>query len=693
MRILVADDNRVNAELLKGLLEKRGHTVSCVENGKKGLEILLSAEDFDLIISDILMPEMDGFQFCRYCKLIDTLRHIPFIFYSGTYTEKQDEELALRLGASHFIRKPLAPAELMGRVESVMEDIRSGAISFRVPEDTNEYETYRLYSERLVNKLEKKMEELDASVVALEDEIVERKKTEGNLRLEKEFAEKIFNAAPVLMLVLDPDGRILRFNPCLEQISGYTVSEVVGKHWKTIFKPETFNTREYLGYTKGKSPEGLGENVTVFRTRDNKPRIIEWLYRDLTDGQGSVTALLAMGMDVTDRLAQHRELMNSRNAEVVNQLCGGLVHDFNNLLAVILGRISLAKDDIRPLVGDSIHLESAHQACLRARDLTACLMRMTHGNMLSCRTTDIKQLVKKAVVSVPGAGGVCEIEAEDGMPELLADPKQLVDALSNIVANSVEATGGKGSVRIICRTENETGENGTGGDVGNKIKENMKKRVRISISDTGSGISEHILPRIFDPYFSTKERGAKKGMGLGLSTAYAIIEKHGGSIDVVSNSGVGTVVDIFMPVDGPEPGPVESSRAAPGDELPQLSGRVLVMDDELALRDLCVMMLARSGIDAEAVSEGEAAVNRYTEAMKGKTPFDAVLLDLTNRHGMGGIETMKRLSAIDPDVRAIITTGFSNDPVVTQFSAHGFAAALTKPFSRADLIHALERVL
>ncbi len=686
MKILVVDDNRVNLSLHKGVLEKKGHTVLTAENGKQGLERLLVEEDIDLIISDILMPVMDGYQFCQHVKLIDRFSHIPFILCTGTYTEEKDEALAYSLGASYFIRKGSSAAMLGEIVEKVISDTRQGKISPKTPEEPDGKEVYKLYSERLVNKLEEKMQQLDSEMMAMEQEVAERKKVEDALRAGKEFAESLFESAPVIMLILDPDGRIVRFNPFMENISGYSLEQVRGKDWKTVFEPEPVSLHtDYPKDFDAAVDANPISRCTSIRTRDGRRREIEWNEKDLLDKNGHVIGLLAAGQDVTDRLKMQQSLLKAYKFEAIGRLAGSLAHDFNNLLAIIIGSISLAEDDAAPHIGESEYLKTARTTALRAKELTSRLAAMAKNEMQIRQAVEISEIVKGAAnTALQHADTRCEIEVEADLWPAKADPDQIRQVIYDIVLNAVEAMAGGGSVIIRC-------VNRTIGDGGLPLCPG--RFVKISVTDNGPGIAAHLLPEIFDPYFSTKETAVRKGMGLGLAVAYSIVEKHAGHIDVASKAGKGTTVTVYLPASETAAIPESdaSCKAAPDQQ--QSAGRILIMEDEELLRNLSVQMLKREGHAVASAAGGEETVTLYRKAFASGAPFDVVILDLTNPVGMGAIEAMQNLKEIDPHVKAILATGFSSEPVVNHYQEHGFCGVLLKPYTREELVNVINTVL
>ncbi|MFH1954632.1 MAG: ATP-binding protein [Pseudomonadota bacterium] len=275
-------------------------------------------------------------------------------------------------------------------------------------------------------------------------------------------------------------------------------------------------------------------------------------------------------------------------------------------------------------------------------------------------------------------------------------------AIHNIVTNSIEAMPGQGMIKVYCQNI----------DISEKDGLTLKhgKYVKISLKDQGAGIAEENLSRVFDPYFSTKEKGTQKGMGLGLAVAYSVVKKHGGLITIESEVGGGTTAHIYIAaVTAERPGEIVSelhgvgkAPSAKRDQVDEQSSiinpqssiqRVLVMDDEEMVRDVSAAMLSRFGYQVEFAADGVEAIEVYKKAKESGEPFDLVILDLTNYDGMGGVEAIKILLEIDPQIRAIITTGYSFDPVVSNFREYGFCGAITKPFTMDELSKAVQEAL
>ena len=390
--------------------------------------------------------------------------------------------------------------------------------------------------------------------------------------------------------------------------------------------------------------------------------------------------------EIEERKQAEEELLKVKKLESVGILAGGIAHDFNNLLTIILGNIEMAKDDIKPEVGISECLTEAEKASIQAQALTKQLITFSKGGTPIKKIGSIENLVKKTTdYSLSGSNVKYNFLILHDLWPIEFDEDQMKHAINNIIVNAVESMPDEGTVDVRAENFNIT------------AKQNLSllegKYVKISIRDHGVGIPKEHLSQIFDPYFSTKEMGIQKGMGLGLATTYSIINRHGGHITVESEVGVGTTFTLFLPAlekDIRELKPIEIHEP----EKPSIrTGRILVMDDEESIRNLSKQRLGRLGYESELAKNGAQAIEFYKKSMDSRKPFDAVILDLTVKGGMGGKDVIKAILKIDPKVKAIVSSGYSNDPVMTNFKEYGFTGALPKPNTKKELIEALKKII
>jgi PAS domain S-box-containing protein len=472
------------------------------------------------------------------------------------------------------------------------------------------------------------------------------------------------------------------FHGAVEEITGYGEREfVVGKPtWDEIIHPEdraVFRTEDEnrLRTVPGYSYE---REYRIVR-KDGTIRWVHEVIQNVCDDSGQPAMVQGAILDITERKQMEEEVIRIQKIESIGILAGGIAHDFNNILTAILGNISLAKifaqSDNRILKG----LNKAEEASLRARDLTQQLLTFSKGGAPIRKSVSVAKLLRDTTAfTLSGSDIKCEFSLSDGLWPAEIDEGQITQVVNNVVLNARQAMPKGGTIRVSA-------ENHTFVSVPQDLPLEEGRYVKISIEDNGVGIPESDLSKIFDAYFTTKEKGA----GLGLSISYSIVKKHGGYINVKSKQGAGTTFCIYLPASKdretvePETAPERFERAI----------KVLVMDDEPLIRDTALAMLEHLGCEAEAAADGTEAIERYGRARNAGRPFDVVILDLTVPGGMGGKEAITKLQEIDPAVRGIVSSGYANDPVMAYFADFGFCGVVTKPYSMGKLAGALRKTV
>jgi len=374
--------------------------------------------------------------------------------------------------------------------------------------------------------------------------------------------------------------------------------------------------------------------------------------------------------EITQREQIEEELQRVRKLESLGVLAGGIAHDFNNFLTIVQGNIEMARRRLEPDAPVQFILDQTVSACQRAALLSSQLLTFAKGGAPVRSLVSIAKLVMDAVnLTRAGAQAEIQVSIDDDLRCAEVDPGQIGQVLYNILLNARQAMPQGGIIEVHA---------------GNILLGN-ETRARISIRDYGCGIPANVLPRIFDPYFTTKPRGS----GLGLATAYAIIAKHGGHLTAESKPGNGTVFTIDLPASQDKPAP-QIQIAAP---VQSGTGRVLVMDDEMALQRLLQSILTRLGYEVWTAHDGAEAIALCIDAKVNGRSFDAALLDLTVRGGMGGIEAAAKLKELDPSLKLIVSSGYSDSPVMSDFRKYGFDDIIPKPWVIADLSKVFRRLL
>jgi len=400
-------------------------------------------------------------------------------------------------------------------------------------------------------------------------------------------------------------------------------------------------------------------------------RIFDRYSAPMTGANGKYYGRVWYFHDVTDLQRAKEEQMRTQKLESLGVLAGGIAHDFNNILTAILGNITLARfvDDDREKADKN--LEAAEQAAIRATDLTRQLLTFARGGKPVKKVFQIGAVLKEAAgFAMLGSAVKCEFYIEEELWPLQADEGQLSQVIHNLVLNAVQATPAGGKITVTAHNAPDLREG--------------KRLLEILVSDTGTGIAKEIQQKIFDPYFTTKN----KGSGLGLATSYAIIKKHNGSLEVTSAPGEGATFRICLPAAERCVTGVASRRL----QVVRGKGRVLVMDDEEIVRRIAFASLEELGYLAECAANGAAAVELYARRKQEGVPYQAVIMDLTVAGGVGGQEALARIVRIDPGVKAIVSSGYAADPVMINYREYGFSAALTKPYRLDELSRVMQQL-
>ncbi|HBF42038.1 MAG TPA: hybrid sensor histidine kinase/response regulator, partial [Desulfobacteraceae bacterium] len=417
---------------------------------------------------------------------------------------------------------------------------------------------------------------------------------------------------------------------------------------------------------------------TVLIDKNGMKRPIDHNGAPIKDDRGNITGVVLVFRDITEKRRLEQELIKADKLESVGILAGGIAHDFNNILTGILGSIALAKTYAK--TEDTIleRLRSAETASLRARNLTQQLLTFSRGGAPIKKTVFVSELLKDASdFALSGSNVKGEISKRDDLWPVEVDEGQITQVINNLIINAGQAMPEGGIIKV--RAENIVVDAAQG------LPLKGGKYVKISIEDQGIGIAKEHLQKIFDPYFTSKQ----KGSGLGLATAYSIVRRHDGCIQVKSKLRVGSTFHIYLPASSKEVLIEKKIR----EEIPAGEGRILLMDDEELVRKVSGEMLEVLGYEVEFAKDGAEAIEVYKKAKESLHPFDAIIVDLTVPGGMGGKETVEKLIELDPEVKAIVSSGYSTDPVMANFRQYGFGAIVTKPYSMKELAEALHRVV
>jgi len=505
---------------------------------------------------------------------------------------------------------------------------------------------------------------------------VARLEAEEELRASEEKYRHIAEN-PIVGVGMAQDGTVIYINDAYCRMFGYEKDELVGESELKVVAPEDHPLIEQR--TRKRLKGEKVPNHYVFRgvKKDGTGLFIEVSSSEPFVYKNKPT-LLAVFRDITEKRKMEEELLKADKLESVGILAGGIAHDFNNILTAILGNISLAR--LFPDAGKiSERLVEAEKACMQAKDLTQQLLTFARGGAPVKKTASIGEILKdSASFALRGSNVRCEFSIPDGLWPADVDAGQISQVISNILINADHAMPEGGVVTV--RAENVT----VGAEEALPLEDG--EYVKITMEDQGIGIPEEHLQRIFDPYFTTKQ----KGSGLGLATSYSIIKNHDGHITAESQVGVGTIFYIYLPA-SPGKALVEEEKE---EERPIMGeGRILVMDDEKHVRDAVAEMLVSIGYNVTTSIDGHEAIEMYREAKEFGQPYDAIIMDIVVPGGMGGKETIRKLIEVDPEVNVIVSSGYSNDPIMAGFREYGFNGAIAKPYKIREMSEVLHRVI
>jgi PAS domain S-box-containing protein len=498
--------------------------------------------------------------------------------------------------------------------------------------------------------------EVVGAVVTLFD-LTERLEAREALRRERDFAESVIATAPVIILVLDSEGRIVRFNPFMAELTGYRLEEVKGKDWFNTFLPERDHAHIHAVFQDSISDLQTGGNVNHILTRAGQERLVEWHNKTLKDAEGQIIGCLAIGHDITAEKEREAQLLQAQKMEVVGQLTGGVAHDFNNLLTIILGNLDFLSTELGKKAVPEIQetLQDAFSAARDAAELTQRLLALSRRQTLKPKYIGLDKVVQtlqKFLRRILGEPFELHVSTPNDGLTVFADPTQLENALLNLVINARDAMPRGGTLNIDIFRKTLTASEVASSDLLSGSYAVMR------ITDSGIGMPPDVLSHAIEPFFTTKTSG--KGTGLGLSMVYSFAKQSGGELRLKSEPGLGTTASLLLP----EADSVKASDVTKMhlESLPGGSETILVVEDEPRVRKLLTRRLRNLGyrvIESENAQSAKQLIESHTEV-------DLLFSDIVMPGEMNGYDLVHWAREKRPELKLLLTTGADSDHVVSQ---------------------------
>jgi PAS domain S-box-containing protein len=675
-RVLLVDDKEENIYYLQALLTAHGWVV---ETARHGAEALIKARQRrpDLVVSDLLMPVMDGYTLLRHWKADSRLKNAPFIVYTATYTEEEDEQLALNLGADAFILKPSEPEIFLARMRAVLDARLTAQPAAASLPAGDEREQLKIYSETLIRKLEEKTLQLEELNQALQQDIAERKKAEERISEQAALLEQTQDA----ILVRDLEQRIVYWNKGAERIYGWSAAEAMGRSVRDLIYPDVgqlVNAMEIL------LRHGEWSGELRHMTKAGGEVIIEGRWTLLRDAAGRPKSVLAINTDVTERKKIEAQFLRAQRLESIGTLAGGIAHDLNNLLApIVMGVELLRMRENDP--GTARVIDTIDRSARRGTDLVKQVLSFARGVEGARVAVHLGHIVRE-IEGITQTTFPKSISFHSDIPKdirlVQGDPTQLNQVLLNLCVNARDAMAEGGRLTIKVR-DTEIDESAAA-----MYRETVKPGhyVCLEVSDTGCGMTPEHVERLFEPFFTTKAPG--KGTGLGLSTVLGIVRSHGGFLQVQSEKGRGSTFKVYLPAQVETQTEADPVRAA--DSLPRGRGElVLVVDDESAIADITRQTLEAFGYRVITAGDGAEAMGLFA---LHRQEVALVLTDMM-MPVMDGAALIAALHRISPEVRIIAASGISADGPEGRALNAGVRHFLAKPYTAEMLLCKINEAL
>jgi PAS domain S-box-containing protein len=510
-------------------------------------------------------------------------------------------------------------------------------------------------------------------------------KTEDALRRSEAYYRSLIENTSDIIMVVDKEGNICFTSTSVQKVLGYLPGQLNNRQILGLIHPEDLSefTKDLQIFWR--KPDSTFSAEGRFRGQDGSWHVLEVMGKIRPDKPEKPEVVFNC-RDITERQQVEIERLRIVKLESLGILAGGIAHDFNNILTAILGNLSLMAMEPYLHEVDRERLSEAEQACLRAQALAQRLLTFARGGAPVKNPLNISHLLREsAKLTLAGSNVKCILSLPEDLWLLMADEGQINQVINNLLINAHQAMPAGGIIEISAENMTIAADAELPLPLGKHVPLPKGEYVKIAIADQGEGIPKEIAGKIFDPYFTTKP----KGSGLGLATAYSIIKNHQGYITVESTPGKGSAFFIYLPAfRGATPAPKEEAGAPLTGK-----GRILVMDDEDIVLNVLSQMLTTIGYEVASTRDGREALEQYQSAASDGQIFAAVILDLTVPGGLGGKETLEILKKLDPGVKVIFSSGYSESPIMANYRKYGADGVISKPYRLPELSRVLHAVI